>query len=298
MSAPAHVARLRAALAAGEGGARRLISVPGCWDGLSALLIEQAGFEAAFLTGGGFSMARLGRPDMGLVTAGEVADAIAVIRDRVAIPLIVDGDTGFGNALNTARTVRQFERAGASAIQLEDQTFPKRCGHMAGKGVVPLAEALGRLRAALDVRDHALIIARTDAVSVEGFDAALDRAEAFLEAGADLIFVEGPRTLEDTEAVGRRFGARVPLVHNLVEGGVSATRSGAELEAMGFAVALHPLMLMHAFVRQAPGLLARLKAERSTQAFAGELATLSDMNTLTDAPGLIADGARYDGAAR
>jgi 2-methylisocitrate lyase-like PEP mutase family enzyme len=295
MSAPAHVTALQAALAQGSGGARRLISVPGCWDGLTALMIEQAGFEAAFLTGGGFSMTRLGRPDMGLVTSQEVEQTVAVIRERVDLPLIVDADTGFGNALNAGRTVRQFERAGATAIQLEDQTFPKRCGHMAGKGVVPLPEAVGRIRAALDARDHAMIIARTDAVSVEGFDAALERAEAFLEAGADLIFVEGPKTLEDTAEVGRRFGARAPLVHNLVEGGVTATRSGAELEAMGFAVALHPLMLLHGFVRLAPDLLARLKQARSTEAFAGEIASLADMNALTGAAEMVAQGARYDG---
>jgi 2-methylisocitrate lyase-like PEP mutase family enzyme len=295
VTAPGHVLSLKAALAPTTGGGRRLLSVPGCWDGITALMIEKAGFEAAFLTGGGLAMARFGRPDMGLVDASEVAATVAVIRDRVDLPLIVDGDTGFGNALNVQRTVRLFERAGASAFQLEDQTFPKRCGHMAGKGVIPVAEAVGKIKAALDARDHCLISARTDAVSVEGFTAAMDRAEAYLEAGADLIFIEGPRTQEDTRAVGERFGARVPLVHNLVEGGVTATDSGAELEAMGFAVALHPLMLLHGFAKAAPGWLDRVKAERSTAAFAGDLLTLQDMNTLTGAPALIAQGALYEG---
>jgi 2-methylisocitrate lyase-like PEP mutase family enzyme len=289
-----HVARLRARLAPDADGRRRLVTVPGCWDGFTALLIEQAGFEAAFLTGGGLSMARFGRPDMGLVTMTEVAETVSVIRDRIAIPLIVDGDTGFGNAINIARTVRCFERAGASAIQIEDQGFPKRCGHMAGKTVVSLAEAVGKVKAALDTREAMLVIARTDAVSVEGLPSAMERAEAFLDAGADLIFIEGPRTLAETLVVADRFGRRTPLVHNLVEGGVSATDSGAVLEDMGFAVALHPLLLLHGLAAVAPGWLARLKADRSTSALSDGIATLSDMNRITGAAELIATGARYD----
>jgi 2-methylisocitrate lyase-like PEP mutase family enzyme len=286
-----HIARLRSALGVNPDGRRPLLSVPGCWDGFTALLIEQAGFEAAFVTGGGLSMARLGRADMGLVTMTESADAVAQIRDRVAIPLIVDGDTGFGNAVNMQRTVRCFERAGATAIQIEDQAFPKRCGHMAGKSVVPLAEAVGKVKAALDARTDMLVIARTDAVSVEGLDAALDRADAFLDAGADLIFVEGPCTIDDTRAVATRFAARVPLVHNLVEGGVSATDSGDVLQTMGFAVALHPLILLHGLAAAAPGWLDHLKRERSTVGL--PLATLADMNGITGAAELIATGDRY-----
>lgn len=297
MSAPPHVLRLRAALAPDEVGGRRLISVPGCWDALTALLIEQAGFEAAFLTGGGFSMASLGRPDVGLTSCADLEPAVAAIRDRVALPLIVDADTGFGSALNAAHAVRRLERAGATAIQLEDQVFPKRCGHMAGKAVVPLDEALGRLSAALDAREHVLIVARTDALGVEGFEAALERAEAFLNAGADLIFIEGPRTLEETRAIGLRFGVRAPLVHNLVDGGITATRSGADLEALGFAVALHPLLLMSGLARAAPRWLGRLRDDRSTEALAGELADLGELNALTGAPELLADAARYGAGA-
>ncbi|WP_375383259.1 oxaloacetate decarboxylase [uncultured Sphingomonas sp.] len=288
-----HLAALRALVATGTDGRRTLASVPGCWDGLSALLIEQAGFGAAFLTGGGLAMARLGRPDMGMATMTELVEAVAAIRDRVAIPLIVDGDTGFGNALTLARTVRLVERAGGSAIQIEDQAFPKRCGHMAGKAMAPLAEAVGRVRAALDARVDMLVVARTDAVAVEGIDAALDRADAYLAAGADLIFVEGPRTLAETQAVADRFAARVPLVHNLVEGGVSATDRGADLEAIGFAVALHPLLLMHGFVRHAPGWLAQLKREGTSAGL--DLASLGDMNRITGAQALIAEEARYAG---
>ena len=283
-SALGHVRRLAQRLAArAELG---LLSVPGCWDGLSVLLIENAGFEAAFVSGGVMSMARLGRPDVGLLTGPEVIDTVALLRDRTDLPLIVDGDTGYGNALTLQRFVRGVERAGASAIQIEDQTFPKRCGHMAGKAVVPLAAAQGRIRAALDARDHALIAARTDALAIEGVDAALDRAEAFLEEGADLVFVEGPRTTAELHRVADRFADRVPLVHNLVEGGVSPTRSGRELEAAGFAVALHPLLLMHGFVAGADGWLDTLRRDQSTEALERTISDLSDMNALTGARAL------------
>ena len=287
---PPHVAALAALLERGAGG-RRLLSVPGCWDGLTALLIARGGFPAAFLTGGGLAMGRFGWPDLGLVTASEVAETVSAIRDRIEIPLIVDGDTGFGNALTLARAVRAFERAGASAIQIEDQGFPKRCGHMAGKTVVPLGEAVGRIRAALDTREAMLVIARTDALAIEGLDAALDRADAYLAAGADLIFVEGPRTMAELEAVAARFGRRVPLVHNLVEGGVTPTDEGAVLERLGFAVALHPLLLMHGFAAAAPGWLAHLAAERTTRGL--PLADLGEMNRITGAAALIDWGDRY-----
>lgn len=286
-----HVATLQRLVEPAAGGQRRLLSVPGCWDGLTALLIEQAGFPVAFLSGGALAMTRLGWPDVGLVTATELAETVAVIRDRVAIPLIVDGDTGFGNALNVQRTVRSVERAGASAIQIEDQGFPKRCGHMAGKTVVPTAEAVGKIRAALDARQAMLVIARTDALAIEGLHAALDRAAAYREAGADMIFVEGPRSLAETQAVADRFAAEAPLVHNLVEGGVTATDSGAVLEAMGFAIALHPLLLLHGFAAAAPGWLDHLRVHRGTAGL--PLADLAAMNHLTGAGALGAEEDRY-----
>lgn len=293
MSEPVHVGALRDLLRAGA-EEHRLHSVPGCWDALTALLIERAGFPVAFLSGGALSMGRYGRPDMGLVTASEVIEAVAVIRDRIAIPLIVDGDTGFGNALTLQRTLRAFERAGASAVQIEDQGFPKRCGHMAGKTVVPIAEAVGRIKAALDARDDMLVIARTDALAVEGLAAAIDRAEAYLEAGADLLFIEGPRTVDELEAVAARFAGRVPLVHNLVEGGVTPVDNGAALEALGFTLALHPLLLMHGLVAQAPRWLDTLAQERGTTSLAGEIVRLADMNALLGASELVSLGERYD----
>lgn len=288
-----HVAALKGLLHAGPDG-RRLHSVPGCWDGLTALLVERAGFPIAFLSGGALSMGRYGSPDMGLVTASEVAQAVAVIRDRIAIPLIVDADTGFGNALTLQRSLRAFERAGASAVQIEDQGFPKRCGHMAGKTVVPLAESVGRIRAALDARQDMLVIARTDALAVEGYDAAIERAEAYLDAGADLIFIEGPRTLSELEGIAGRFGGRVPLVHNLVEGGVTPVDNGAALEQLGFAIALHPLLLLHGLAAQGPRWLDTLARERGTASLSADIARLSDMNALLGASDLIDLGKRYD----
>jgi 2-methylisocitrate lyase-like PEP mutase family enzyme len=286
MAAPVHITSLQRSLEIGIDGNRRLMSVPGCWDGLSALLIEQSGFPAAFLSGGALSMARIGRADIGLTTITELLDAVSAIRDRVNLPVIVDGDTGFGNTLNVQRSVRMLERAGASAIQIEDQTFPKRCGHLAGKSVVPLDQATGRIRAALDAREHALIIARTDALAVEGFASALARAEGFLAAGADLVFVEGPRDIAQLTRIGRELGSRVPLVHNLVEGSGSPVETGDGLEALGFAVALHPLVLLHGFARMAPDLLQGLKQARSTVPLADRLLTLDQINEVV---GLRAD---------
>ncbi|WP_174284810.1 oxaloacetate decarboxylase [Sphingomonas bacterium] len=281
-------------LAIGADGRRPAMQWPGCWDGLSALLIERAGFEAAFLSGAALSMARLGRPDMGLVTASELIDAVSQIVDRIDIPLIVDGDTGFGNALTLRRTLRQLERAGAAAVQIEDQVFPKRCGHMAGKRVVPLSEGVGRIRAAIDAREAMLVIARTDALSIEGLDATLDRAEAYLAAGADLLFVEGPRTFAEAQAIADRFAARVPLVHNLVEGGVTPGPDTAPFFAMGYAATLHPLLLLHGFAGVAPRWLSVLRDTGSTATLADEIADLAYMNRLTGADALLQDAARYD----
>jgi 2-methylisocitrate lyase-like PEP mutase family enzyme len=283
---------LRAILAARTAS----IPAPGCWDGFSAFLIEEAGFPIAFLSGGALSMARFGKPDMGFVSQAQLVETVATIRDRTSLPLIVDADTGFGNALNVKHTVRALEAAGASAIQLEDQTFPKRCGHMAGKGVIPAEEAAGKIKAAVDARRSAetLIVARTDAVSVVGFEPALERAEAFLEAGADLLFIEGPRTIAEMEAIRDRFAARAPLVHNLVEGGVSPAWTGAEMDRLGVALALHPLLLLHRLARTGPDMLAHLKAARETRTLAGEIADLREINARLGAPDLAAAGKRYD----
>jgi 2-methylisocitrate lyase-like PEP mutase family enzyme len=267
--------------------------VPGVYDGLSALLVERAGFEIAFLSGASLSYTRFGRPDLGLVTMDEVAQAVGVIRERTALPLIVDADTGFGNALNVQRTVREFEKAGASAIQLEDQLAPKRCGHMAGKQVVPPGEMVGKIRAALDARrDPAtVIVARTDAHGVEGFEPALARAVAYAEAGADWVFYEGPDTVEQMRTVAATVGR--PLVHNLVEGGRTPVTRVDQLAELGYKVALHPGFLVHLFTAVAPEMLARLRADGTSDALRDRLLDLGRVNALLEADALLAAAARY-----
>lgn len=281
MNSKEHTARLRLLLQRGRQGDAPILSVPGCWDAFTALLIEQAGFECAFLSGGGLSMARLGRPDVGLITADELISTIAVIRERVSIPLIVDADTGFGGIHNLQRTLRAAERAGASAVQIEDQTFPKRCGHMAGKQVVSLRDGCERIRAAVDARQDMMVVARTDALAVEGIASALDRADAYLEAGADALFIEGPRSMVELHRVASHFAPRIPLLHNLVEGGVTPTKDVNVLEELGFAIALHPLLLLHGFLNAAPGWLAHLRDTRNTDGIARDLSTLTQINTFT-----------------
>ncbi|QWC84481.1 isocitrate lyase/PEP mutase family protein [Nocardioidaceae bacterium] len=217
----------------------RPLLLPGAPNALTARVIEQAGFEAVYVSGAGVTNTYLGMPDLGLMSATELAGHVAAMADSVEIPLVVDADTGFGNALNVQRTVRQLERAGAAAIQLEDQVSPKKCGHFEGKGVVTVEEMVGKVKAAVDARhsDDTLIIARTDALAGEGIDAAIDRAGAYAEAGADILFVEAPRTHEQMARVVRD----VPGIHmaNMVEGGLTPLTSREELGQLGFSIALY-----------------------------------------------------------
>ena len=275
----------------------RVLPVPGVYDGLSALLVEQAGFDCAFLSGACLAFARFGRPDMGLVCASELRETVAVLRDRVSIPLIVDMDTGFGNALNVQRTVRDLERAGASALQMEDQLAPKRCGHMAGKTVIPAAEMVGKIRAALDARldDSTLLIARTDALGVNGFEDALERAERYLEAGADALFIEAPQSVAQMQQIGRQFGGRTPLVHNLVEGGNSPVTGSAGLQQLCYRLALYPAALLHQFVPAAQALLQVIANTGSTASLRSQLYELGDMNRVLGAEQLLAAAGQYAG---
>ena len=269
---------------------------PGVYDALTALFAERAGFEAAYLSGAAIAYTQIGRPDLGLVTAAEVADVIARIADRTGLKLIVDADTGFGNALNVQRTVRTFERAGASAIQLEDQSLPKRCGHLSGKTLVSLEEMAGKVRAAVDARasQETLIIARTDAIAVEGFEPALDRAEAYLAAGADILFVEAPRTLEEMKAIARRFSARVPLLANMVEGGRTPLSGADELAAMGFALVITPGALVRATAFAAEQFFGVLKRDGATAGYRDRMFDFAGLNQRLGIEDLLADGARYD----
>ncbi|MCB1729642.1 MAG: isocitrate lyase/PEP mutase family protein, partial [Halieaceae bacterium] len=227
----------------------------------------------------------------------ELRETVAVLRDRVSIPLIVDMDTGFGNALNVQRTVRDLERAGASALQMEDQLAPKRCGHMAGKTVIPAAEMVGKIRAALDARldDSTLLIARTDALGVNGFEDALERAERYLEAGADALFIEAPQSVAQMQQIGRQFGGRTPLVHNLVEGGNSPVTGSAGLQQLGYRLALYPAALLHQFVPAAQALLQVIANTGSTASLRSQLYELGDMNRVLGAEQLLAAAGQYAG---
>ncbi|MBV5259019.1 carboxyvinyl-carboxyphosphonate phosphorylmutase [Synechococcus moorigangaii CMS01] len=269
---------------------------PGVYDALSALLAEQAGFEAAYLSGASVAYTQLGRPDIGLVSLDHLADVTRRITERVSLPLIVDADTGFGNALNVQRTVRMLERAGASAIQVEDQTFPKRCGHLRGKGVIPAAEMASKIRAATDARQSAntLIIARTDAIAVEGFDAAMDRAEAFLEAGADVLFIEAPRDLDQMRQAAKRFAARAPLLANMVEGGDTPLSNVEALSELGYRLVISPGALVRALIPAAEAFFATLKADGSTGAFRDRMTDLAGVNARIGLDDMLATGQRYE----
>jgi 2-methylisocitrate lyase-like PEP mutase family enzyme len=263
----------------------RVLLAPGVYDALSALIAERAGFEALYLSGASIAYTRLGRSDVGLTTFSE----------RVATPLIVDADTGFGNALNVQRTVRGLERAGAAMIQLEDQTFPKRCGHLDGKAVVPSAEMCGKLHAALDARASAdtLILARTDALSVEGFDAALERAEAYLACGVDALFIEALRDPAQMDAAGARFGQRVPLLANMVEGGRTPMHSAGELGAKGFRIVIFPGGTARAVAHTLQGYYQSLQAHGSSAAWREQMFDFDGLNALIGTPELLARGRRY-----
>jgi 2-methylisocitrate lyase-like PEP mutase family enzyme len=273
----------------------KILLAPGVFDALSALLAEQAGFEAAYLSGASIAYTRLARPDIGLVTASEVESTIANIRERVAVPVIVDADTGFGNALNVQRTVRMLERAGAAAIQLEDQSLPKRCGHLDGKTLVPADEMVGKIKAALDTRQSpaTLIIARTDAVAVEGIGPALERAERYVAAGADVLFIEALRSTEQMRQAIKRFEGRAPLLANMVEGGKTPVLSAAELEALGYSIAIFPGGLARALAFAAQEYFATLKRDGTTAAYRGRMLDFDGLNAVIGTPEMLARGKRY-----
>jgi len=278
---------------------KRILLAPGVYDGLSGLIAEQAGAEAVYLSGASIAYTRFGRPDIGLISMSEVADTVAVLRDRIALPIVVDADNGFGNALNVQRTVRVFERMGANALQLEDQTMPKRCGHLDGKSLVSTVEMAGKIRAACDARlsDETLIIGRTDAVAVEGFDAAMDRAEAYLEAGADMLFVEAPQSLEEIGEIVARFAGRVPLMANMVEGGRTPIVDAAGLERLGFSFVIFPGGIVRAIAATARDYYQNLMAQGSNEAFRNRMFDFNGLNELIGTPELLAEGKRYDGDA-
>jgi 2-methylisocitrate lyase-like PEP mutase family enzyme len=275
----------------------RPLLAPGVYDALSALVAEQAGFEALYLSGASIAYTRLGRPDIGLTTATEVAQTLAHITERVRLPVIVDGDTGFGNALNVQRTVRDFERAGAAMIQLEDQGFPKRCGHLDGKTLVPAGEMCGKLRAAMDARrsSDTLVLARTDAVAVEGLEAALERAERYLACGVDALFIEALRSPEQMRAACDRFASRIPLLANMVEGGKTPVLDVGALGRLGFRIVIFPGGTARAVAHTLQRYYGTLKKDGTTAALRGEMLDFEGINALIGTPELLADGKRYEG---
>jgi 2-methylisocitrate lyase-like PEP mutase family enzyme len=286
---PAHIQELREMLARDRG-----VLLPGAPNALAARVIADLGFKAVYLTGAGLTNMHLGLPDLGFMDLSQVADHTMAIRDVVDLPLIVDADTGFGNAINVTHTVRTLERAGASAIQLEDQHAPKRCGHFAGKELIPAAEMVGKVRAAADARREGMvIIARTDACAVEGFEAAIDRAQRYIAAGADMTFVEAPETLQDLKAVPKRLGA--PQLLNMVLGGKTPIIEAAEATRIGFALVLYANAALQGAIL---GMETALKALRDKGVLEeGAVASFAERQRLVDKASFDAMEVRYAAGA-
>lgn len=255
---------------------REALIVPGAANALTARIIAEAGFEAAYVTGAGVANTLLGAPDIGLVTMSEIAGQTATISEVCPLPLVVDADTGFGNAVNVYRTTRVLERAGAAAIQLEDQVFPKRCGHFTGKAVIPAAEMAAKVGAAADAREdpNLLIIARTDARAVDGLEAALERAALYVEAGADLTFVEAPVSAEEMRAITGRLA--VPQVANMVVGGRTPLLPQAELAEIGFGLVLYANAALQAAMRAMTDVLGALRRDGDLDAVTDRLASFEE----------------------
>ncbi len=275
---------------------KEILLAPGVYDGLTATLATDAGFEALYLSGAAVAYTRLGRPDIGLTSVTEMADTMALVADRTGLPVIIDADTGFGNALNAQRTMRLYERSGASALQIEDQTYPKRCGHLADKSLIPASEMAGKVKAMADARKsgETLIIARTDAIAVEGFNAAIDRAEAYLEAGADVLFIEAPQTREQLTDVAQHFANRVPLLANMVEGGATPITGADDLEEQGFSIVIFPGGIVRAIARTACEYYESLRNNGSNRPFSDRMFDFDGLNKVIGTPAMLAQGVKYD----
>src|SRR5215813_11321361 len=276
-----------------------IVVAPGVYDALTAHLAERAGFSTLYVSGAAIAYTRLGRPDIGLVAMNEVADTISMISERVRADLVVDADTGYGNALNVGRTMRLFERAGARAIQLEDQAFPKRCGHLDDKTLIPGQEMVGKIKAALDARHsrETLIIARTDAVAVEGFEPAIARALSYREAGADVLFVEAPKTRDELKRISPSLKA-VPLMANMVEGGKTPPLKAADLEALGFSLVIFPGAIVRAVAHAAGEFYASLAANGTSEPFRNRMHDFDGLNDVIGTPDMIALGKKYEGTGK
>jgi 2-methylisocitrate lyase-like PEP mutase family enzyme len=272
-----------------------IVIAPGIFDALTAHIAEQAGFSTLYVSGAAIAYTRLGRPDIGLVSMSEVADTIGTIRDRVSAHLVVDADTGYGNALNVSRTIRLFERAGANAIQLEDQAFPKRCGHLDNKTLIPAEEMVGKIKAATDARQlrETLVVARTDAVAVEGFERAIARALSYRDAGADILFVEAPKTRAELQRIPVAI-KDVPLLANMVEGGKTPPLAASDLEAMGFSLVIFPGGIVRALALTAKDFYASLATHGTSEPFLDRMYDFTALNEVIGTPEMISLGKQYE----
>ena len=275
---------------------RDILLAPGIYDALSGLIAEQAGARAVYLSGASIAYTRFGRSDVGLVSASEVHDTLAAVTDRIQIPVIVDADTGFGNALNVQRTIRNFERAGAAAIQIEDQSFPKRCGHLDGKTLISKDEMVGKIKAAIDARKetNTLIIARTDARGVEGLSEAIDRAQAYQEAGADILFIEAPHSIDEMKLIRKSFGEDIPLLANMVEGGKTPIKTANDLKSLGFDIVIFPGGAVRAATFQVQQYYAGLIEDGSTLEFSDSMHNFDSLNSVIGTPELLKLGKKYE----
>ena len=269
---------------------------PGIYDALSGLIAEQSGAKAAYLSGASIAYTRFGRSDIGLVSVSEVHDTLAAVTDRIKIPIIVDADTGFGNALNVQRTIRSFERAGAAAIQIEDQSFPKRCGHLDGKVLIKKDEMVGKVKAAVDSRktSDTLIIARTDARAVEGLQEAIDRAHAYHEAGADVLFIEAPRSVDELKLIRKSFDLNIPLLANMVEGGKTPVKTANDLKRLGFNIVIFPGCAVRAATFQLQEYYAGLLKNGSNSEFSKKMHNFDSLNSVIGTPELLKIGKKYE----
>jgi len=256
-----------------------IVVAPGVYDGMSARLAQRAGFAAVYATGGGIARS-MGYPDLGLLGLTEVADRLAVIVEHAGVPVIADADTGYGNTLNVRRTIRAFERAGVAALHLEDQTFPKRCGHLDDKAVVPTGEMVQKLRAARDAASDRdlVLIARTDAIAVEGLDAAIERALAYAAAGADVIFVEAPTSEAQMETIARRVAA--PKLLNMFEGGKTPLLPLDRLQVLGYRIVIIPSDLQRAAIRAMQDVLAAIRRDGNSRTLADRMATFTEREAI------------------
>ena len=269
---------------------------PGIYDALSGLIAEQSGAQAVYLSGASIAYTRFGRSDVGLVSVSEVHDTLASVTDRIKIPIIVDADTGFGNALNVQRTIRNFERAGAAAIQIEDQSFPKRCGHLDGKVLIKTDEMVGKVKAAVDARktSDTLIIARTDARAVDGLQEAIDRAHTYKEAGADILFIEAPRSVDELKIIRKSFHLNTPLLANMVEGGKTPVKTADDLKNLGYNIVIFPGGAVRAATFQLQEYYAGLLENGSNAEFSKRMHDFDSLNAVIGTPELLSLGKKYE----